>query len=127
MQLFAVSQLTLYLKEVLETDPLLQDIWVQGEVSNYSQSSAGHQYFSLKDEGAQLQCVLFRRANAAHASRRAALFAPQTAAPPLVLRNGMGVLARGRLSLYESQADINWWWARSRRLALASSICALSS
>ncbi len=35
MQLFAVSQLTLYLKEVLETDPLLQDIWVQGEVSNY--------------------------------------------------------------------------------------------
>ncbi len=105
MQLFAVSQLTLYLKEVLETDPLLQDIWVQGEVSNYSQSSAGHQYFSLKDEGAQLQCVLFRRANTAHSSR-AHLFAPQLVPqPPLVLRNGMAVLARGRLTLYESRGN----------------------
>src|SRR6185437_9288627 len=102
MQLFAVSQLTLYLKEVLETDPLLQDVWVQGEVSNYSQSSAGHQYFSLKDEGAQLQCVLFRRAGAAHNSR-AHLFAPQLVPPPVVLRNGMAVLARGRLNVYESQ------------------------
>jgi exodeoxyribonuclease VII large subunit len=105
MQLFAVSQLTLYLKEVLETDPLLQDIWVQGEVSNYSQSSAGHQYFCLKDEGAQLRCVFFRRAGAAHNSR-AHLFAPEfSPPPPIALRNGMAVLARGRLTLYESRGD----------------------
>jgi exodeoxyribonuclease VII large subunit len=105
MQLFAVSQLTLYLKEVLESDPLLQDIWVQGEISNYSQSSAGHQYFSLKDEGAQLRCVLFRRAGAAHTGR-AHLFAPQFVPPPsVVLRNGMAVLARGRLALYESRGE----------------------
>lgn len=104
MQLFAVSQLTLYLKEVLETDPLLQDIWVQGEVSNYSQSAAGHQYFSLKDEGAQLRCVLFRRAGTPHNSR-AHLFAPLLAPAPVTLRNGMAVLARGRLTLYESRGD----------------------
>lgn len=104
MQLFAVSQLTLYLKEVLETDPLLQDVWVQGEISNYSQSSAGHQYFSLKDEGAQLRCVMFRRAGAPHNSR-AHLFAPLLAPAPVTLRNGMAVLARGRLTLYESRGD----------------------
>src|ERR1051326_6765254 len=105
MQLFAVSQLTLYLKEVLETDPLLQDIWVQGEISNYSQSSAGHQYFSLKDEGAQMRCVLFRRAGAPHMSR-AHLFSPQSAPPPPVaLRNGMAVLARGGVALYEGRGD----------------------
>src|SRR5262249_1429424 len=104
MQLFAVSQLTLYLKEVLETDPLLQDIWVQGEVSNYSQSSAGHQYFSLKDEGAQLRCVLFRRAGAPH-NTRAHLFSPLLVPAPIMLRNGMAVLARGRLTLYESRGD----------------------
>ena len=45
MQLFAVSQLTLYLKEVLETDPLLQDIWVQGEVSNYRNRPRGINIF----------------------------------------------------------------------------------
>ncbi len=103
MQLFPVSQLTRYLKEMVETDPLLQDIWVQGEISNYSQSSAGHQYFCLKDEGAQLRCVLFRRANTRNT--RASVFAPWFAQPTVTLRNGMAVLARGRISLYESRGE----------------------
>ncbi|SRR5579883_480019 len=102
MQLLQVSQLTRYLKEVLESDPLLQDVWVQGEVSNSTQSAAGHQYFTLKDETAQLRCVLFRRVSAAR-SNRASLFAPLSAPPPLVLRDGMAVLARGRLALYENR------------------------
>ena len=104
MQLLPVSQLTRYLKEVLESDSLLQDVWVQGEVSNYSHSAAGHQYFSLKDETAQLRCVLFRRTNSSH-SMRASLFAPSLAPPPLALRNGMAVLARGRISLYETRGE----------------------
>jgi exodeoxyribonuclease VII large subunit len=104
MQLFPVSQLTRYLKEMFETDPLLQDIWVQGEVSNYSQSSAGHQYFCLKDEDAQLRCVLFRRANSGR-NARAHLFAPLLAPAPVMLRNGMAVLARGRLTIYESKGE----------------------
>ncbi len=102
MQLLQVSQLTRYLKEVLESDPLLQDVWVQGEVSNYTQSAAGHHYFTLKDETAQLRCVLFRRVSAAR-SNRASLFASLSAPPPLVLRDGMAVLARGRLTLYENR------------------------
>ena len=104
MQIFPVSQLTRYLKEVFDSDPLLQDVWVQGEISNYSQSSAGHQYFSLKDEGAQLTCVLFRRANAIRTSR-AAVFAPWFSQPPVTLRNGMAVLARGRITIYENRGN----------------------
>ena len=104
MQIFPVSQLTRYLKEVLDSDPLLQDVWVQGEISNYSQSSAGHQYFSLKDEGAQLTCVLFRRAHATRAAR-AAVFAPWFAQPPVTLRNGMAVLARGHITIYENRGN----------------------
>ena len=104
MQLLPVSQLTRYLKDVLESDPLLQDIWVQGEISNYSRSSAGHQFFSLKDEHAQLSCVLWRSSSATRAGR-ASVFASTITQPTLMLRNGMAVLARGRISLYEAKGE----------------------
>lgn len=104
MQLLPVSQVTRYLKAVLESDSLLQDIWVQGEISNYSHSSAGHQYFSLKDESAQLRCVLWRSANAIRTSR-ASVFAPWFAQQPVMLRNGMAVLARGHITIYESRGE----------------------
>jgi exodeoxyribonuclease VII large subunit len=103
MQLLTVSQLTRYLKASLESDPLLQGVWVQGEVTNYTVSSQGHQYFSLKDAGAQLRCVLFRNTGSLQ-SRRAALFSPLGAAS-VTLRNGMAVLVRGRLSIYEARGD----------------------
>jgi exodeoxyribonuclease VII large subunit len=104
MQLLPVSQVTRYLKATLESDPLLQDLWVQGEISNYSHSSAGHQYFSLKDESAQLRCVLWRSTNATRAGR-ASVFAPWFAQPPAALRNGMAVLARGHITIYESRGE----------------------
>jgi exodeoxyribonuclease VII large subunit len=96
--------LTRYLKANLESDPILQGVWVQGEVTNYTASSQGHQYFSLKDEGAQLRCVMFRSAGSLQ-SRRAALFSPLGVAS-VTLRNGMAVLARGRLSVYETRGDL---------------------
>jgi exodeoxyribonuclease VII large subunit len=98
-----VSQLTRYLKASLESDPILQGVWVQGEVTNYSASAQGHQYFSLKDESAQLRCVFFRGAGSLH-NRRAALFSPLGAAS-VKLRNGMAVIVRGRLSIYETRGD----------------------
>lgn len=65
-------------------------IFVEGEVSNLSRPTSGHLYFSLKDERAQLRCALFRSA----ANRQ-----------PLSMENGMKVVARGRLSLYEPRGD----------------------
>ena len=65
-------------------------VWVQGEISNLSQPSSGHWYFSLKDREACIRCAMFRPKNL-HAR-----FAP---------RNGQQVLTRGRVSLYEQRGD----------------------
>lgn len=89
MHVVPVGELTRYLKDLLEEDPFFNDVWVRGEITGYSQPASGHRYFSLKDESAQLKCVLFRHA---------AGFAPP-------LRNGMAVVAHGRLSIYEARGD----------------------
>jgi exodeoxyribonuclease VII large subunit len=57
---WSVSDLNRYLRELLESDELLQDVWVQGEVSNFSRPASGHLYFTLKDTSASLRCVMWR-------------------------------------------------------------------
>lgn len=59
---WTVSTLTQYIKECLESDPGLQDVWLEGEISNFSPSTAGHLYFTLKDSGASISCVMWRGA-----------------------------------------------------------------
>ena len=54
MNIYAVGQVAGYLRESLEADDFLADLWVQGELSNVSRSSAGHLYFTLKDASGQL-------------------------------------------------------------------------
>ncbi len=55
-----VSEVTRYLRDLMESDPTLSDLWVQGEVSNLSRPSSGHMYFTLKDNSASLRCVMWR-------------------------------------------------------------------
>ena len=81
-----VSQLNNYVKRVIENNSYLKDIWIKGEISNLKQHSSGHIYMTLKDEGANLRAVMFR---SAAVSLR---FSPE---------NGMKILARGRISVYE--------------------------
>ena len=57
-QVFSVSQITSYIKEILET--AFKTITVEGEISNYRPSSSGHVYFTLKDNTSQLKAVIFR-------------------------------------------------------------------
>jgi exodeoxyribonuclease VII large subunit len=57
---YTVSQVSFHIKESLESDPLLMDLWIVGEVSGLRASSAGHTYFSLKDRESLLRCVMFR-------------------------------------------------------------------
>jgi exodeoxyribonuclease VII large subunit len=57
---WTVTDLTRYLRQLLETDDLLQDVWVLGEVSNFSRPSSGHVYFTVKDSSASLRCVMWR-------------------------------------------------------------------
>lgn len=93
MRIVAVSEVVRYLKDVLEEDYNLQDIWVRGELTNYTLSSAGHRYFSIKDEAAQLRCVMFRG----------------SASAALPMRNGMEVFAHGRFSIYEQRGDFQFY------------------
>ncbi len=86
-ELYTVSQLTGYIRRLFEEDAELCDVWVEGEVSNFSRPSSGHCYFTLKDAGAQLGCVMWRSvANA------------QDYLPV----DGDMVLAHGRVSVYEA-------------------------
>jgi exodeoxyribonuclease VII large subunit len=83
---WTVTDLTIYLRNLLEGDSNLQDLWVEGEVSNLSRPSSGHVYFTLKDTGATLRCVMWRNAVARQS------FFP---------REGDSLEAHGNISVYE--------------------------
>jgi exodeoxyribonuclease VII large subunit len=57
---WTVSDLSRFLRAMIEAEPLLQSIWVRGEVSNFSRPKSGHWYFTLKDRDSQLPCVMWR-------------------------------------------------------------------
>jgi exodeoxyribonuclease VII large subunit len=82
---WTVSQLTALVKGVLEEHPALRDFWVEGEISNFKLHTSGHLYFTLKDEGATLRCVMFR-------SRAQRL--------PFRPSNGLKVLLRGEIGVF---------------------------
>ncbi len=58
--ILTVTQLTRRLQEIIESDPLLRDVWLRGEVSNLTLASSGHVYFTLKDEQSSIRCVIWK-------------------------------------------------------------------
>lgn len=88
MKVYTVTEVTLYLKDMIINDDVLSGLTVKGEISNFTESMAGHCYFTLKDSMCQLQCVLFKGA-------RTKMTAP--------LKEGMQIAARGRIDVYEKQ------------------------
>ena len=60
MKPVSVSQLNTYIKRILQTDPILGNITVTGEVSNLTKHGSGHWYFALKDENSTIRCFLAR-------------------------------------------------------------------
>jgi len=83
----SVTDLTRYMRQVLENDPILQDVWVTGEISNLSRPSSGHVYFTLKDAGAALRCVIWR--------------STLLKLRGVDLQNGLAVETHGQVGLYE--------------------------
>ena len=81
----SITQLNEYIRGKMDTDPLLNQVAVRGEISNYKLYPSGHHYFTLKDEASALRCVLFK-GNAARLR-----FRPE---------NGMKILAMGRVSVF---------------------------
>lgn len=90
----AVSDVTNYLNELLEANPVVRDLWVEGELSEFKRHSSGHCYFSLKDEHALLKGVMWRSS----ADRLSAL-----------PRSGDHVLAHGRMALYAPRGELQFY------------------
>lgn len=89
-QFLTVHALTKYIKRKFDADPHLQDILVKGEISNFKQHSSGHMYFTLKDEKARILAVMFSSYS------RMMKFFPE---------NGMKVIVRGEISVYEQSGQ----------------------
>jgi exodeoxyribonuclease VII large subunit len=85
-QQWTVSKLTFYIRKLLEEDETLQDVWVQGEISNLSRPASGHVYFTLKDSSAALKCVMWK-------TSAARLGIP--------LQDGKAVEVHGKIGVYE--------------------------
>lgn len=85
-----VTQLSFYLRQLLESDEILRDVWVEGEISNLSRPASGHVYFSLKDSTASLRCVVWK-------SSVLRIRTP--------LQNGLAIEAHGAISVYERDGN----------------------
>lgn len=85
LPILSVTEVNHYVKQLLDTDPLLSRVTVRGEISNYKMYPSGHHYFTLKDAESSLRCVMFRSAAAR------LRFRPE---------NGMAVTGSGRISVF---------------------------
>jgi exodeoxyribonuclease VII large subunit len=91
LRILNVSDVSRAIREAVRGDERLRDVWVEGEVSRVTISSAGHAYFALKDERSQLQCVWFRD------ERLRSAFEPQA---------GLRIVVHGRVDLFEPQGAL---------------------
>lgn len=84
-QVLSITQINEYIRQMMDSDALLGSVAVRGEISNYKVYPSGHHYFTLKDEGAALKCVMFK------SSAIRLKFRPE---------NGMQIIAMGKISVY---------------------------
>jgi exodeoxyribonuclease VII large subunit len=85
-----VSQLTFRIRKQLESDPTLQDVWVEGEISNLSRPASGHVYFTLKDKNASVRCVMWKTS---------------AARLQVGMREGVAIEAHGKIEVYDPQGQ----------------------
>jgi len=89
-RIFTVQEITRHIRQRLDEDEVLNDIYVKGELSNLTQPTSGHLYFTLKDEFSELRCVMFREKSIG------LRFTPE---------DGMSVIVRGHISVYEKRGN----------------------
>jgi exodeoxyribonuclease VII large subunit len=90
----SVKDLNRYIKMKLEGDNRLQDVWVRGEISNFTHHSSGHMYFTLKDAEGRLKSIMF---------------ASQNQRLGFIPREGTKVIARGNISVYEKDGAYQFY------------------
>lgn len=86
MKAFTVTEVTRYLKRLLSTDPIINNVLIEGEISNYIRHSSGHAYFTLKDDTSKIACVMFSQ---------------YVDAIGFFPKNGDRVHAKGQITVYE--------------------------
>ncbi|HUT17937.1 MAG TPA: exodeoxyribonuclease VII large subunit [Anaerolineae bacterium] len=91
---YSVTEITAVIKNLLEEDERLKELWLEGEISNWSRSRSGHCYFTIKDTGASIRAVVWRTL----AGRLS--FLPE---------DGQAIVAHGRVSLYEPQGQYQFY------------------
>ncbi|TFG94678.1 MAG: exodeoxyribonuclease VII large subunit [Calditrichales bacterium] len=89
-RILSVTDITKYLRALFESDQILNDVWVSGEVSTLSTPASGHIYFTLKDGAASLRCVIWRT---------------QAARLRVPMKTGMAVEVHGAVSIYEASGQ----------------------
>ncbi|WP_337101689.1 exodeoxyribonuclease VII large subunit [Paenibacillus sp. YIM B09110] len=93
-RVYSVKELNRYIRMKMDSDTLLSDVWLRGEISNFTHHSSGHMYFTLKDSDSRLKSVMF----ASHNQRL-----------PFIPREGSKVLARGNVSVYERDGNYQFY------------------
>lgn len=88
METYSVAEVTTYIREMFDVNDHLQDVWIQGEISNMRRAASGHWYFTLKDSQSQLKCVMWRSS------------AERQSINP---NDGDAILVHGRISIYDAQ------------------------
>jgi len=93
-RIISIKDLNRYIKGLLEDDDVLADVWVRGEISNFTHHSSGHMYFTLKDKDSRVKCIMF-------ASYNQRL--------PFMPKEGTRVIARGNISVYERDGQYQFY------------------
>lgn len=93
-KIYSIKELNRYIRMKLESDIVLGDVWLRGEISNFTHHSSGHMYFTLKDSDSRLKCVMF-------ASHNARL--------PFIPKEGAKVIARGNISVFERDGNYQFY------------------
>jgi exodeoxyribonuclease VII large subunit len=92
---YTVAEISAYLRRKLDADATLQNLWLEGEISNWKQAASGHIYFTLKDKSASIRCVIWRT------QAQRLVYTPQ--------RDGEQVLAHGKISVYEAGGNYQFY------------------
>ncbi len=93
-KIFTVTSVTQYIQKLFSSDPILHKVTITGEISNFIFHSSGHMYFVLKDEQAQIKCVMFRGSNLGIDFKPA---------------DGLSVKAKGEIRVYERRGEYQFY------------------
>ncbi|GIP52003.1 exodeoxyribonuclease 7 large subunit [Paenibacillus vini] len=93
-RVLSIKELNRYIRMKMESDTLLSEVWIRGEISNFTHHSSGHMYFTLKDESSRIKSIMFATHN-----RRL----------PFIPKEGSRVIARGNVTVYERDGQYQFY------------------